>query len=136
MCGIAGLMALDGARPDTSAVDRMGAALTHRGPDGRGTYALQDVAFAHTRLSIIDLVNGDQPLDDGASTTLIANGEFYNFVELRNTHTDLNFTTQSDCEVPLRLYPNSGVDVARDLRGMYALALHDRRANNLLLASK
>ena len=134
MCGIAGLMALDGTRPDHSAVDRMGTALTHRGPDGRATYALQNVAFAHTRLSIIDLVNGDQPLDDGASATLIANAEFYNFVELRDAHTDLDFTTQSDCEVPLRLYPESGVDVARNLRGMYALALHDRRASSLLLA--
>ena len=66
MCGIAGLMALEGARPDRGAVDRMGAALTHRGPDGSGAYAVQDVAFAHTRLSIIDLVTGDQPLDDGA----------------------------------------------------------------------
>ena len=134
MCGIAGLMALEGARPDRGAVDRMGAALTHRGPDGSGVYAVQDVAFAHTRLSIIDLVTGDQPLDDGAGATLIANAEFYNFVELRAEHADLEFTTQSDCEVPLRLYPGAGVDVARDLRGMYALALHDRRANSLLLA--
>ena len=134
MCGIAGLMALEGARPDRGAVDRMGAALTHRGPDGSGAYAVQDVAFAHTRLSIIDLVTGDQPLDDGAGATLIANAEFYNFVELRAEHADLEFTTQSDCEVPLRLYPGAGVDVARDLRGMYALALHDRRANSLLLA--
>ena len=75
MCGIAGLMALDGALPDAGAVARMGAALAHRGPDGRGDYASQDVAFAHTRLSIIDLETGDQPHDDGIGAALIANAE-------------------------------------------------------------
>ena len=134
MCGIAGLMALDGALPDAGAVARMGAALAHRGPDGRGDYASQDVAFAHTRLSIIDLETGDQPHDDGIGAALIANAEFYNFVELRARHSDLEFATRSDCEVPLRLYPGAGVDVVRELRGMYALALHDRRTNSLLLA--
>ncbi|MEE8172895.1 MAG: asparagine synthase (glutamine-hydrolyzing) [Alphaproteobacteria bacterium] len=134
MCGIAGLMALEGNDPDSSAVQRMGDALAHRGPDGRGAYAAQDVAFAQTRLSIIDLETGDQPHDDGVGAALIANAEIYNFVELRARHAELEFATHSDCEVPLRLYPAAGVDVARDLRGMYALALHDRRENSLLLA--
>ena len=134
MCGIAGLMALGNVEPDNAAVARMGATLAHRGPDGQGTYASKDVAFAHTRLSIIDLVTGDQPLDDGIGAALIANAEFYNFVELRAQHSGLEFATNSDCEAPLRLYPGADVDVARSLRGMYALALHDRRTNSLLLA--
>ena len=134
MCGIAGVMTVGGAEPDGAAVERMRDALAHRGPDGRGEYAAQDVAFAHTRLSIIDLETGDQPHDDGARVALIANAEIYNFVELRAQHADLEFATASDCELPLRLYPSAGADVARELRGMYALALHDRRENSLLLA--
>ena len=134
MCGMAGLMALEGGAPDVRAVARMADALVHRGPDGRGAYAARNVAFAHTRLSIIDLKTGDQPLDDGDRAALMANGEIYNHVELRAAHPNLNFTTQSDCEAPLRLYPDKGLDVAAELRGMYALALHDRRENSLLLA--
>jgi len=134
MCGIAGLMALEGGSPDQAAVARMVDALAHRGPDGRGTYNAQDVAFAHNRLSIIDLITGDQPFDDEAGAALIVNGEIYNYIELRARHPELNFTTKSDCETPLRLYPGEGLDVAGSLRGMYALALHDRRENSLMLA--
>ncbi len=134
MCGIAGLMTLDGNDADQERVGRMGDALAHRGPDGRGAYAARDVALAHTRLSIIDLETGGQPLDDGVGAALIANGEIYNYVELRARHAELDFATHSDNEVPLRLYPGAGADVARELRGMYALALHDRSENSLLLA--
>ena len=105
MCGIAGLMALEGGSPDQAAVARMVDALAHRGPDGRGAYNAQDVAFAHNRLSIIDLKTGDQPFDDEAGAALIVNGEIYNYIELRALHPELNFTTKSDCETPLRLYP-------------------------------
>ena len=134
MCGIAGLMTLEGGAPDRAAVERMVDALAHRGPDGRGAYHAQDVAFAHNRLSIIDLKTGDQPFDDNAVAALIVNGEIYNYVELRADHPELEFATESDCETPLRLYPEKGLDVAAELRGMYALALHDRRENSLVLA--
>jgi len=134
MCGIAGFMALEGAAADEAAVARMIDALAHRGPDGDGSYSSQNVAFAHNRLSIIDLNTGDQPFDDKDGAALIVNGEIYNYVELRANHAKLEFTTQSDCETPLRLYPEKGMDVAADLRGMYAFALHDRRDNSLLLA--
>ncbi len=134
MCGIAGLMALEGGAPDWATVERMIDALAHRGPDGRGAYNAQDLAFAHNRLSIIDLKTGDQPFDDDGGSALIVNGEIYNYVELRSSHPGLEFTTQSDCETPLRLYPEMGLGVASELRGMYALALHDRRENSLVLA--
>jgi asparagine synthase (glutamine-hydrolysing) len=92
------------------------------------------VALAHTRLSIIDLETGGQPLDDGTSLALVANAEIYNYLELKESHPELSFATKSDCELPLRLYPEAGGDVARELRGMYAMALHDRRDGTLLLA--
>jgi len=136
MCGIAGLMALEGGSPDQAAVARMVDALAHRGPDGRGAYNAQDVAFAHNRLSIIDLITGDQPFDDEAGAALIVNGEIYNYIELRARYPELNFTTKSDCETPLRLYPGEGLDVAGSLRGMYALALHDHSASSRSIMSR
>ncbi len=134
MCGIAGLMAVGGTVVDEAALSRMAEALTHRGPDGRGRYAVRDVALAHNRLSIIDLDNGGQPIDDGERAAIVANAEIYNYIELRNGLEAERFETRSDCELPLRLYPAVGADIARQLRGMYAIALHDRREDSLLLA--
>ena len=134
MCGIAGLMAAGGAAADDTAVARMADAIAHRGPDGRGRYAVRDVALAHNRLSIIDLDTGGQPIDDGERAAIIANAEIYNYIELKDGLRAESFTTRSDCELPLRLYPAAGADVARQLRGMYAIALHDRREDSLLLA--
>ena len=134
MCGIAGLMATGGAAADEAAVGRMAEAMAHRGPDGRGRYAVRDVALAHNRLSIIDLDTGGQPIDDGERAAIIANAEIYNYIELRDGLPAESFATRSDCELPLRLYPAAGADMAGRLRGMYAIALHDRREDSLLLA--
>jgi len=134
MCGIAGLMAAGGLAADEAALTRMAEAIAHRGTDGRGRYTARDVALAHNRLSIIDLDTGDQPIDDGKRAVIVANAEIYNYIELRDGLAPENFTTRSDCELPLRLYPTLGADIARKLRGMYAIALHDRREDILLLA--
>ncbi|MDB5317547.1 MAG: hypothetical protein JWO24_3391 [Rhodospirillales bacterium] len=132
MCGIAGLMLRAGATPDPAMLAAMNRALAHRGPDGAGQHVNANVALAHTRLAIIDLVTGDQPLFAGA-LALVGNGEIYNYIELRR---DNQFTciTQSDCEPPLYLYRRDGINFADTLRGMYALALHDPTARRLLLA--
>ena len=74
MCGIAGISLKPGATLDQGMLDRMTAALAHRGPDGHGQYVLPTGALAHTRLAIIDLATGDQPLFDGP-LALVANGE-------------------------------------------------------------
>jgi asparagine synthase (glutamine-hydrolysing) len=137
MCGIAGLMTHDGAAPPAAPLQAMGAALRHRGPDGDGRYRSGDVGMVQTRLAIIDLATGDQPLYEPAGAALIANGEIYNYIELRN---DLGcerpaaFSTQSDCELPLHLYRRHGLDFTAYLRGMYAIALHDPGAGSLILA--
>jgi asparagine synthase (glutamine-hydrolysing) len=77
MCGIAGILLSPGAALPDGLLQTFGAALAHRGPDGAGMFTAPGVGFVQTRLAIIDLTTGDQPLYDGA-LTLIANGEIYN----------------------------------------------------------
>jgi asparagine synthase (glutamine-hydrolysing) len=134
MCGIAGLMTKDGSRPPQALLDAMRAALAHRGPDGSGIHVRDDVGLVHTRLSIIDLATGDQPLFAADGTALVCNGEIYNYVELRAARADYPYRTGSDCESALAAYARDGAAFADALRGMYALALHDPRDGRLLLA--
>ncbi len=134
MCGIAGLMAVDGRAPDGGVLRRLEAALLHRGPDGIGHYAAGDVALVQTRLAIIDLKTGDQPLHGPDGLALIANAEIYNHVELRAASPEYNYRTGSDCEPPLYLYRRHGLDFTHHLRGMYAIALHDPAERRLVLA--
>ncbi|MBX6367229.1 MAG: asparagine synthase (glutamine-hydrolyzing) [Rhodospirillales bacterium] len=134
MCGIAGLMGLAGAAPDRALVEAMGAALAHRGPDGTGRYARGDVALVQKRLAIIDLETGDQPLYEPGGAALVANGEIYNHVELRQSLAGIRFATRSDCEPPLFLWRLRGLGFTEALRGMYAIALHDPQQGKLVLA--
>jgi asparagine synthase (glutamine-hydrolysing) len=132
MCGLAGLALAQGQVPDGATLDALSRALAHRGPDGHGHHVAGSVALSHTRLSIIDLVTGDQPLFAGA-TALVANGEVYNYRELRERN-QLSCATASDCEPPLHLFRRNGIGFAETLRGMYAIALHDRGTRRLVLA--
>lgn len=139
MCGIAGLMSIDASAPAMQVLDAMANAIEHRGPDGIGRYSARDVALVQTRLAIIDLETGDQPLyasrgNDEDDICLIANGEIYNFVELRAQMSEVVFKTKSDCEPILHLYMEHGIDFAEHLRGMYAIALHDPADDALILA--
>lgn len=132
MCGIAGLALKPGARPDPNVLDALTRALAHRGPDGHGHHVQGNVALSHTRLAIIDLVTGDQPLHAGPAS-LVGNGEVYNYRELR-TDNALLCATGSDCEPPLHLFRRDGAAFADTLRGMYAIAIHDRAARQVVLA--
>lgn len=134
MCGIAGIMRTSDALNQEALLQKLGDALAHRGPDGRGTYQADRVAMIQTRLAIIDLNTGDQPLYGPDNTALIANGEIYNYIELRHEIGDERFATQSDCEPPLYLYESDRLDFADRLRGMYALAIHDRPSGRLVLS--
>jgi asparagine synthase (glutamine-hydrolysing) len=134
MCGIAGLMTTRREGPDPAVLARMADALAHRGPDGRKHYVVGNVGFVHNRLAIIDLETGDQPLFEPGGAALVANGEIYNYLELRQELHGVNFATNSDCEPALYLYRRHGIDFVRKLRGMYALALHDPKAGQLVLA--
>lgn len=135
MCGISGVISA-GSQSNAGMVAAMSDALLHRGPDGSGIFQGQHVSLAMRRLSIIDLGGGGQPLysEDGA-IVLIANGEIYNHVELRQ---DLErrghqFRTHSDCEVILHLYEEFGAGCVDSLRGMFAFALWDSKCRKLLL---
>jgi len=118
MCGIAGQLGGSDPRPA-----EMIAALAHRGPDGVRLEAAAGAALAHARLSIIDLEGGWQPLH-AAGSTVIGNGEIYNYLELARDHElqDL-LATGSDFEPLLHLYAREGEAAFDRLRGMYALCL-------------
>ncbi|GGG41583.1 asparagine synthetase B [Caldovatus sediminis] len=132
MCGLAGLALRPGAAADPAVPEALAGALAHRGPDGAGRYESGGVALVHTRLAIIDLATGDQPIRVGPAA-LCANGEIYNYRELRRDHR-LACATRSDCEPPLHLWRREGAGFVDRLRGMYALALHDRAARRVVLA--
>jgi len=138
MCGIAGMMTINGALPRERDLDALTDALRHRGPDGEGRYIAGGVGLIQTRLAIIDLETGDQPLYaepvDGNRCALVGNGEIYNYIELRQELGAEKFKTNSDCEPPLQLYLRHGTDYPRFLRGMYALALHDPKQDRLILS--
>jgi asparagine synthase (glutamine-hydrolysing) len=134
MCGIAGMMSLSGDAPPVARLQAMEKALAHRGPDGNGHYRSGDVGMVQTRLAIIDLATGDQPLYEPGGAALMANGEIYNYRELHAEVPQAQFATSSDCELPLHLYRKFGLDFPRHLRGMYAIALHDPAAGRLVLS--
>ena len=123
MCGIAGCF---GVR-DKATIDRMLDALPHRGPDDLGMYVFNNIVLGHTRLSIVDVLKGHQPITtNGGKTSIICNGEIYNFKDLRKgLVAKYDFTTDSDTEVILRLYQEKGPACVYDLDGMFAFAISD-----------
>jgi asparagine synthase (glutamine-hydrolysing) len=134
MCGIAGIV---GGVPGRGVLDAMLSTLEHRGPDDRGVHVGDGVALGMTRLAIIDLATGRQPMssDDGA-TTIVFNGEIYNFRAVRATleARGQRFRTQSDTEVILRAWQLDGERCVERLRGMFAFAVWDARRGTLFLA--
>jgi len=138
MCGLAGVMTRDGVPPDPAMLDRLLQALAHRGPDGQGRLVRGGVALLHTRLAIVDLDTGDQPLFAGHGPqdgpALVCNGEIYNNPELRAAMATTPFRTKSDCEPALWRYLADGERFADGLRGMYALAIHDPDRGRLVLS--
>ena len=136
MCGIAGVLRREGETREED-LQRMADALQHRGPDDHGIYRDGPLGLVHTRLSIIDLAGGHQPIfgADG-DLALIANGEIYNYIELREelVSRGCSFATGSDSETILQAYAAFGDDFIRHLDGMYAFALYDRARRRLILA--
>ena len=138
MCGIAGVLApAYGAVELESAVLKMQNALSHRGPDGVGLFTDDGIALAHTRLSIIDLAGGYQPLANvDATIHLVVNGEIYNYksIQTKLLSKGHRLRTQSDSEVILHLYEEHDENCVKYLEGMFAFALWDARHRKLLLA--
>ncbi len=108
--------------------------LGHRGPDERGRFVSGKLGLAHTRLSIIDTAGGHQPFFSASGAVLIANGEIYNDLDLRAGLNPNIFNTGSDCETALHLYERDGEAYCEQLRGMYAIAVYDPKAETLLVS--
>lgn len=137
MCGIAGWFSQNPTKENPKkTLQKMAAAIAHRGPDGNGIYASQHVGLAHTRLSIIDINGGKQPMqtEDG-QLVITFNGEIYNYQALRKEliSKGSTFQTASDTEVILKLYQQYGWNGFNRLRGMYAFALWDSKHKTGLL---
>lgn len=133
MCGIAGVIRRDGQAPDPAVLDALERALAHRGPDGAGRWVQGGIGLVHTRLSIIDLETGDQPLFGPDDTVLVANGEIYNHRALRARYADHRYQTKSDCEPILHAYAAEGLGFVGQLSGMVALALADPARGRVVL---
>lgn len=135
MCGIAGYYH-NTSQADRACLEDMARHLAHRGPDGHGFHTQNRVGLAHTRLSIIDLAGGAQPLyNEGRGLALVVNGEIYNHLELRAELEDLGyrFATHSDSESILHAYAAWGDGFLDRLQGMFAFALHDIQRGELIL---
>src|SRR6478609_5473463 len=137
MCGIAGILNLDGEPASPVLLQRMVAAIAHRGPDAEGFFVDGALGFAHRRLSIIDLSSGGhQPmLSPDGRYVLSYNGEIYNFQELKLELEVLGnqFHSRSDTEVLLYALIQWGEGALTRLNGMFAFSLWDKRERNLLL---
>ena len=139
MCGIAGVMVrrATAAPPERDELAVMAGALSHRGPDEFGIYRDRHAGLAHARLSIIDLVSGQQPLSNERDTLWVTfNGEIFNYVELRDDlisrgHT---FKTRSDTEVIVHAYEEWGAEAFRRFNGQWAIGLWDTVRQELVLA--
>ena len=136
MCGIGAILDPAGGAGE-HAITGMVEALRHRGPDGQAVRRIGPVTLAHTRLAIIDVAGGDQPLDsEDGSVTAIVNGEIYNHLELRDglESEGHRFSTRSDSEVVVHGYEQRGTDFVRDLNGIFAFALWDSGRRRLVAA--
>src|SRR5712691_9043334 len=141
MCGLAGVLHFDGSPVDPAVLHRMGASLSHRGPDAEGIWedhlGPPAVGLVHRRLSIIDLSPAaNQPLSgEDERVQVMLNGEIYNFQELRavleSRHT---FRTHGDTEVVAHGYEDREEGIVPLLDGMFALAIWDARRRRLVLA--
>lgn len=137
MCGLAGVALREPGGVSPEVLRRMAAALQHRGPDGWGVHLSGRFGLAHTRLSILDLANGAQPMaNEDGSLHIAYNGEVFNFRELR---TELEarghqFRTRTDTEVVLHGWEEWGEGLLPRLNGQFAFAIVDERSGSLVLA--
>jgi asparagine synthase (glutamine-hydrolysing) len=138
MCGIVGLVAWNkGTEEARGVVTAMAERIRHRGPDGGGVIAHADATLGMTRLAIVDVEHGHQPMaNEDESIVMVYNGEVYNAPELRAQleSEGVHFRTRSDTEVILRLYERNPDRVEEHLVGMWAFAIHDRKRRRVTLS--
>jgi asparagine synthase (glutamine-hydrolysing) len=133
MCGICGLLAPSG-RPDPALVERMNAALVHRGPDEGSVDSFGRCVLGHRRLQVIDLATGSQPVANEAGDVIaVFNGELYNFRALRTALAEHEVRGTGDTPVIPHLYEEFGLEFVSRLEGMFAVALWDAGRERLVL---
>jgi asparagine synthase (glutamine-hydrolysing) len=137
MSGLAGIARTSGRPIEEHTLRRMAAAIQHRGPDASNVYVGNRVGLAHTRLSVIDLDHGGQPMSSPEGNLVLAfTGEVYNYRELRSEleAAGHRFRTTSDTEVLIHAYERWGEAMLPRLNGQFAFALFDRRNDIVFLA--
>lgn len=136
MCGIAGIVNFRSPEDVQPLLRQMLGIIRHRGPDAFGIYKDETVGLASTRLSIIDLNTGDQPIHNEDKTVwVVLNGEIFNYPELKASlqAKGHQFYTKSDTEVLVHLYEDAGPGMLEDLNGQFAIAIWDSAKQELLL---
>ncbi len=138
MCGIAGIVNFVEPKIDCAeTVRKMTIALQHRGPDASGFFNEKNVFIGHRRLSIIDLADSGQPMDnEDGSVRIVFNGEIYNYHELREEMLECGheFRSSGDTETIVHLYEEYGDECIERLNGMFALAIYDLKKRKIILA--
>ena len=132
MCGIAGFSYI---KPDKKISKRFFNTekyLFHRGPENTGYFKNPHLDLIHTRLSIVDIKGGNQPIQN-KRYVLVANGEIYNDPEIRKKNRTYKFITNSDSESILALYERNGIDGLKLLRGMYAFIIYDKKLDEVII---
>ena len=137
MCGIAGLIRLDGQKVSSKELLEMTDSIAHRGPDGQGQWMENNIGFGHRRLAILDLTEaGRQPMfsSDGRYI-LVYNGEIYNYKTLKVELSSLgyHFTTRTDSEVLLAAFQEWGIEAIHRFNGMFSFAIFDQKEKHLFL---
>ncbi len=139
MCGISGFINFDRgiSEQDRETINAMNARLKHRGPDAQDSYCFDNVALGFSRLSIIGLDNGMQPIwNETEDIVLVCNGEVFNYIELKKDLIEKGhrFRTQSDIEVILHLYEEYETEFLNKLNGQFAFALYDCKKKRMMCA--
>ena len=137
MCGIFGVLGFNNHKvPNEKEALNIVKSLSHRGPDSIGVYSKEEFCTSHTRLSIIDISSGNQPMLSNDQRWVISyNGEIYNYMFLKKEliNQGYKFKTNSDTEVLLNGLIQFGINFLKKIEGMYAFALYDNKKKQLLL---
>ena len=136
MCGICGIYNFDNKKVKVSSIDLMNKAMISRGPDSAGTFVQNNFGFGMRRLSIIDVLGGNQPMfSNDKKVSIIYNGEIYNYVELKRDLEikGVSFKTSSDTEVILKLYEKFGENFIDKIRGMFSICIYDKSKNKIII---
>ena len=132
MCGIAGFSYIKPDKKISKQFFNTERSLSHRGPENTGFFKNPHLDLIHTRLSIVDIKGGNQPIQN-KRYVLVANGEIYNDPEIRKKNRTYKFVTNSDSESILALYERNGIDGLKLLRGMYAFIIYDKKLDEVII---